>query len=270
MVNVQNVPWAPKTIPGGSMDNKKLALQLLTRISKLNKFQKDNVCFLKEIQRGFPRSDTTNRSIFYDILYVSRSWFDKRKLVLLFSNWPVALIGGGCSVKKLAGENLEDQVGLICPTTRCTSHTVTELILRLNTSKTMCIDKMVTFALRLKPILKHFKLSGKNTALLYEALEVLEAKQIKLMTWCPTRMCNLLQCSSCMVVLLLPLCDTLVTAQLKEETDYFLSLVCPSILYLFADLNQAFVELFLHKLDTDEAYGIAEKNSSMLEVGINV
>lgn len=73
-----------------------------------------------------------------------------------------------------------------------------------------------------------------------------------------------------MVVLLLPLCDTLVTAQLKKETDYFLSLVCPSILYLFADLDQAFAELFLHKLDTDEAYGIAEKISSMLEVGTNV
>ena len=73
-----------------------------------------------------------------------------------------------------------------------------------------------------------------------------------------------------MVVLLLPLCDTLVTAQLKKETDYFLSLVCPSILYLFADLDQAFAELFLHKLDTDEAYGTAEKISSMLEVGTNV
>ena len=51
--NVQNVPWTLTIIPRGYMDKKKLASQLLAVISKLNKFQKDNVdgwsAFLKEI-----------------------------------------------------------------------------------------------------------------------------------------------------------------------------------------------------------------------------
>ena len=49
---VQNVPWALTTIPGRSMGNKKLASQLLTVISKLNKLQNGDVdaksAFLKK------------------------------------------------------------------------------------------------------------------------------------------------------------------------------------------------------------------------------
>lgn len=57
-----------------------------------------------------------------------------------------------------------------------------------------------------------------------------------------------------MVGLLFPLCDTLITSYLKkEQTDYFLSPICLSILHLFSDLDQVFVGLFLNKPDTDNA-----------------
>ena len=66
-------------------------------------------------------------------------------------------------------------------------------------------------------------------------------------------MFNLLQCNNHTVALLFPLCDALTTAQLNmQQTDYFLSPICLSIVYLFADL-QVFVGLFLRKLDTDDA-----------------
>ena len=64
------------------------------------------------------------------------------------------------------------------------------------------------------------------------------------------------------------------TAQLKKkQTNYFFSPIRLSILHLFSDLEQVLVGLFLHKLDTDdailtEAYGIAKKISSKLEIGI--
>ena len=82
-------------------------------------------------------------------------------------------------------------------------------------------------------------------------------------------MCILLQCSSPIVGLLFPLCDTLK----KDQTNYFLSPIYLSILYLYADLDQVFAGLFLCTLDIDhaiitEAYGIAEVISSKLEVGI--
>lgn len=118
-------------------------------------------------------------------------------------------------------------------------------IRRPTTSKTMCVDEVVTSAVGLKPILKHFKLSGENSTLLNKALEIQDAKQFKLMTWCPTRMCNLLQCSSRTVAILFPLCNTLTTARLKkEQSDYFLSPICLSILHMFADLDKLFVGLY--------------------------
>ena len=40
-LNVQNVPWALTTIPGGSMDNKKTGITATHVISRLNQFQKD-------------------------------------------------------------------------------------------------------------------------------------------------------------------------------------------------------------------------------------
>ena len=122
--------------------------------------------------------------------------FIQKNIELLFDNWPVALVADGCGVNKKAGEVLAEQISILCPTTRCSSHAATGSIRRLTTSKTTSVDEVVTFALGLKPILKHFKLSGKSSALLNAALEMMEMRPIKAMTWCPTRMCNLLECST--------------------------------------------------------------------------
>ena len=63
------------------------------------------------------------------------------------------------------------------------------------TSKTMSVLEVLTFAFGLRPILKHFKLCTKSSALLEASMKVMEVKTFKLMTWCPTQMANL-ECSS--------------------------------------------------------------------------
>ena len=121
-------------------------------------------------------------------------------------------------------------------------------------SRTSCVPEVVTFASGIKPILKHFKLSGKSSALLQQCLEIMAMKAFKLMTWCPARMANLLECSARTVKILFPICDMLATTGVKEgEASYFLSPICLSILHMMTDLEEVFVSKFLRKLDTDEA-----------------
>ena len=90
----------------------------------------------------------------------------------MFSNWPVASVGDACSVKN-AGEILTSHIGLLSPTTRCSAHAASCAIRWITTSKTMSVPEVVTFASGIKPILKHFKLSGKSSALMQQCLEIM-------------------------------------------------------------------------------------------------
>ena len=101
---------------------------------------------------------------------------------------------------------------------------------------------MVTFAAGLKPVLKHFKKSGKSSTLLNNALAIMEMKPLKAVTWCPTRMANILTASERIVKILFPLSDVLTTTKIKpEESAYFLSPTCLILLHLMADLEPVFV-----------------------------
>ena len=117
------------------MDNKKLVPQLLKVISKLNKIQKNDVDvqsgFLKKYRENFPEVIPPIVPSFVACCALVVD-FKTKKLVLLFSSWPVAFIGDGCSIKKLAGEKLAEQVRLICLTTCCSNHAAVHL---LNTQK---------------------------------------------------------------------------------------------------------------------------------------
>ena len=58
---------------------------------------------------------------------------------------------------------------------------------RMASSKTMCVEEVVTFTSGIHPFLQHFQLSGKSTSLLNDALEMMKIKEVKMMTWCPTQ-----------------------------------------------------------------------------------
>lgn len=115
-LNVQNIPYALTTIAGGSMDNKKLQSQLLSVISKLNKFQNNDgvnakSAFLKKYSEEFPEAIPPIVSPFLACCSLVEVDLNAKKLDLCFDNWPVAFVGDGCSVNKLAGEKLAEQIG---------------------------------------------------------------------------------------------------------------------------------------------------------------
>ena len=101
---------------------------------------------------------------------------DEKNIRLCFENWPLAVVGDGCSVNKKVGEKLTTEIGLISPTTRCSGHAATGSIKRMASSETISVPEVVTFAGGLMPILKHFQLSGNSTSLLNDALLAMEMK----------------------------------------------------------------------------------------------
>ena len=257
---ITNIPWALTSIEGGSMNSIKLCSQIMSIISSINKFkfgitfENAATTFFKEFSYKYPNDMSPTPPSIFKCTTIENLDLEEKKIDLLFENWPVALVGDGCSVNTKAGEILTTQIGLVSPTTRCSAHAASGSIRRLTTSKTMSVPEVVTFANGLKPILKHFKLSGKSSALLQESLDILEMKSFKLMMWCPTRMANLLECSSRTVKILFPLCDMLATTGIKvDQASYFLSPLCLSILHIMADLDEKFVARFLRKLDTNDA-----------------
>ena len=167
---------AVSKFPGGSMDSNKLCTQPMRFTHSLYLFK---FCTLDAVD------------------------FQEKKNQL-FQNWPLALVGDGCSINRKAGEVLSEQIGLLSPTTRCSAHSASGSIKWMSSSQTMSVP----FAEGLQPILRNFTLSGKNSSVLNDTLEIMEMKPIKLMAWCPTRMGNLLDCCLHAVNILVPPCDT--------------------------------------------------------------
>ena len=116
----------------------------------------------------------------------------------------------------------------------------------------------------LKAILRHFQLSGKSTALLNEALEMMDMKTIHMMTYCPTRMSYLLTASTQIVNLLVLLCDILATANIREEErSLFLSPKGMILVHLLADLKNIFFKNYLKILDYHDGLIISSYQISM-------
>ena len=154
---------------------------------------------------------------------------------------------------------------MVSPSARCSSHAVDGNIKRMSNSANYCVDEVKDFTKYFRTIPRHFQLSGKSTCLLNNALEALYMKEVHMMTWCPTRMLNLLTCATQSVVLIFPLCVVLSSCAIKEEErDYSMSPKSLIILHLLADLETEFVPKFLRRLDGDntlimEVFGASKK-----------
>ena len=258
--DIVNVPWKLTEIPGGSMNHCKLVSQIVSIVNSVQtfgsqkKFESARKTFIHKFESEYPDSIAPTPPSIFDCCMLTSIDFDLKSIHLVFENWHVALVADGCSVNKTAGEVLVARYGLLSPSTRCSAHAASGSIKLISSSKTMCVDEVVTFADGIRPVLQHFQLSGKSNCLLNDALAILDMKQIKVVTWCPTRMANLLTASSQTVALLFPLCDVLVSCDIKtEERAYFMSPTCVGILHLFADLDAIMIGDFLRKLDTDDA-----------------
>ena len=131
-------------------------------------------------------------------------------------------------------------------------------------SKTMNFPDLSEFIPTLQAILRHFQLSGKSTALLNKALEMMDITTIHMMTYCPTQMSYLLTASTQIVNLLVPLCDALATANIKkEERSLFMSPKGMILVNLLADLKNIFFNNYLKILDYYDGFIIFSYQISM-------
>ena len=131
---------------GGSMDHKKLVNQLIKIICEVRKFRDPSFNsavseFIRLFELKFP--DTIAPSdlpVIFKCTEIESCDFENKNIELRFDEWPVALVGDGCSVNSKAGETLLHWFGLIAPTTRCSGHAASGSIRRLTTSKTMQVS----------------------------------------------------------------------------------------------------------------------------------
>ena len=102
--------------------------------------------------------------------------------------------------------------------------------------------------------MKHFKLSGKSTCALNDALEVLGMKKMHKMSSCPTKMVYLLSACSQAVAVLVPVCNNVLILldTKKEARDYFLSPQSMFVMPILADLDPNFMKYFLNPLNIDD------------------
>ena len=178
---------------------------------------------------------------------------EHKVITLEMRHWPAVINGDGCSTNTSAGGKLVELFGLVSPNMRCVVDAGDGSLKRMANSKTMNVEAVTEFLPSFRKAMRHFQLSGKSTCILNEALSVMGMKKIHLFSFCPTRMAYLLTCCSQSVTLLIPLCDVLVTLDLKkEQRDYFMSPKSMFVMHILADLDPVFKKVLLKVLDTDD------------------
>ena len=111
---------------------------------------------------------------------------DDKKIQLKIEDWPVGIMADGCATKIAASNQLIEYLGFLSPSILCAVHAADGSVKQMTNSKTMNFPDLLEFIPTLKAILYHLQLSGKSTALLNEALEMMDMETIHMMTYCLT------------------------------------------------------------------------------------
>ena len=187
-LQITNAPVSLHSIKGGSMDRHKLAVDLMNVINEIKPVSGESAFshFIKDPALGDRPEGVVVPPEYFKCCTVINIDYDVQKIDLLFNNWPVCIAADGCATNSAAVEMLVNKIGLLSPSTRCSAHAAHGSARCLATSKTMSVQEVVEYATKLRPVLKHFKNSGKSLCLLNDTLKLLEMKQIKALTWCPT------------------------------------------------------------------------------------
>ena len=257
-IKIVNVPFSLTEIPGGSLTHQKLIVHLFQIIGLIRPPSPENAedTFIKTLRTSMDEElQIPIPPVYFKCCVIENIDMQGKKITLVMMFWPVGINADGCSVNNLASVKLVNVYGLVTPSARCGSHAADGSIKRMAKSQTYCVEEVKVLAEFFAKILRHFQLSGKSTCLLNNALSALDMKPIHMMTWCPTRMSNLLTCASQVAKgNLLPLCDVMASCNVKpDERDYLMSPNGMILLHLLADLETAFVPKFLRKLDGDKA-----------------
>ena len=174
-LQVTNAPISLHSIEGGSMDRHKLAVDLMNVIDEVKPVTGESAfsCFIKDPLLGDRPDGVVSPPEFFRCCSFVNIDHNTKKMELMFDNWPVCIAADGCSTNSAAIELLVDKIGLLSPGTRCSAHAAHGSARRLATSKTMSVQEVVEYAVNLRPVLKHFKHSGKSLSILNNALNAL-------------------------------------------------------------------------------------------------
>ena len=88
----------------------------------------------------------------------------------------------GCATNIASSNQLTEYLGFLSSSICCVVHATDGSVKQMTNSKTMNFPDLSEFIPTLKAILCHFQLSGKSTALLNVALEMMDMKTIHMMT----------------------------------------------------------------------------------------
>lgn len=245
-ISIVNIPWCLTKIPGGSLNTEKLINHLFKTIKSIyplsaNEIASTHFYQLLTDKRGVRITDAPQLPIYFDCCMLESVGWDLGVVHLNFENWSVSITADGCQVNVAAGKKLSEEYGLLLPTTCCTVHAAYGSIKRMVKSKTMCVDEVKTFAGNIRILLNNFHLRGKSTYLLKEAMYNLNMKPVQLVTWCPTSIMHLYIACRQTVENLIPICDVLVSADIKfEERASIMSPKFMILLHLLSDLEVVF------------------------------
>lgn len=258
-LDVVNIPWKLKEIPGGSMNADKLVTHLFNIIHSIQKVRHPDIETAdQEVSRyllnELDASEFPQPPEYFKVCRLL-DWDSELKLINLeVICCPVIFSADGCSTNTKAGKDMVSKFGFVCASLRCTVHAADGSLKRLASSKTRSVEAVVQFVGCFRKVMKHFQASGKSTAALNVVLDILNMKKVHMVTFCPTRMAYLLTACAQAVALLSPLSDVLITLDIKrEQREYFM---CPEsmiIMHVLADLEPVFKKNFLRILDTDDA-----------------
>ena len=164
--------------------------------------------------------------------------------------YPIGNTGDGVSTNSKAACVLWDLHGLHTPEYRCSAHVASGTIKRLATSKTMNVPEVTALYECLRAMIKHFKSSVKNIELLDDAMEILEASKLHLISWCQTRMAHFLNASKVFDDMLPAIYDVMFTKNVrKEERDILFTPQNIFILKIISQHQPIFESRFLRKAD---------------------
>ena len=153
------MPWGLTAIRGGLLNADKLVQHLIQTISEV-KPQKISAYSEapKKLQRLSMIDDLyiLNPPHFFKLGSFVNLNPNKKIVEIVVPDWPVQLMADGCATNVCASRNISEQLGLLSPSIKCTSHTADRTVKRISTSKARNVPQITGFLPAFCIVMRHF------------------------------------------------------------------------------------------------------------------
>ena len=168
---------------------------------------------------GFENVNVDEKPVYFKLGVIKEIITDSNEIHISMSDrLPIANCGDGVSVNIKVARVGAELYGLLCPDFDCSSHSVDGCWKRIARSETLSVSEVKVLYESLKPVVQHFKFSGKSKEFLDASMAALEMGHgMHLITWCATRMAHFLEASKRFDELLVPSYNAMFTMGLKKE-----------------------------------------------------